>query len=521
MASRDGTVGSGVGGDGETGEVEDMAEETAARDGAALHSGHILRDSLGYLPASLLPAVFSLIGSAVFTRIFPPVEYGVYTLMGAITGPVLSLTAQPSAQAATRFLAEYDHQGRMGEYRQAVSWLAVITMGIMLVAALMALVLWPLAKSPSVSELALQGALLGLLASILYNILTPVLMAAIQVRAFRQITIVAQALALALPLVLLALLGHHIAWLLWGNALAVILVLPSLVRRANVLHWPKALSADDRSTLKRFWAYGAPMTFWFFSSSMLNVGDRYVVQAYHGTAQVGLYGANYAIAAQGVALLTNPLLNATGPRLLRQWAAGDRDGVIRTMSRMTSVYMLLGIALIGLMATSGYDLVHLLLARAFRPGAAVLVPVLAGAVIWGVSRIGHKSMEFVEKNTLMVWDVLVAAVVNMGLNFLLVPRYGYVAAGYTTLISYFVYTVLVWWQARSLVPWQIPWRDLAGYAIAALLGYLADRALFSSLTWHPAILLVLTAAVYLLIYGGLMVLWFRLRGDNPLMLLRR
>jgi O-antigen/teichoic acid export membrane protein len=495
-----------------------MADEATPKGEATGAVSHILRDTVAYLPSALFPALFSLVGSAVYTRLFPPAEYGVYTLLGAITGPVLSLTAQPAAQAVGRFLAEYEHAGRMAEYRQAVSWFALVTMLVMATLSGASLLLWPLAQSRSVSELALAGALAGLVASILYNILTPALMAALQVRAYRRATIWAQGLGLGFPLILLAALGHHIGWLLWGNALGVVVVLPYLVRHAGILERPRPLHDAERATLRRFWNYGAPMTFWFFASSMLMVGDRYVIQAYHGTRQVGLYGANYSLAAQGVALLTNPLLNATGPRLLRQWAAGDRDGARRTMSRMTSVYMMIGMALIGLMGVGGRALVDILLARPFHPGAAILVPVLAGAVVWGASRIGHKSMEFVEKNSLMVWDVLVAAAINMGLNVLFVPHYGYVAAGWTTLVSYLVYTVLVWWQARALLPWDIPWRDLGVYGGATAAGWALTTWFILNRHWHPLITLFTAAALFLLIYGGVLTLWFRRHG-NPLSLL--
>ncbi len=48
---------------------------------------------------------------------------------------------------------------------------------------------------------------------------------------------------------------------------------------------------------------------------------------------------------------------------------------------------------------------------------------------------------YYEKKYLLVVAAIFAAVLNIGLNFWLIPIYGYVAAGYTTLISYFVFAV--------------------------------------------------------------------------------
>lgn len=475
----------------------------------------ILKDTAGYAPSALLPALFSLIGSAVFTRLFPPSQYGVYTLLGAVTGPALSLLSQPAAQAVNRFLAEYEHRGDTAAYRQAVSWLFFATVvGVATLSAL-ALLLWPHVGRSSVTELALAGALVGLLASTVSNILTPALMAAIKVRVYRRSTIATQGLALALPLLLVTVAGRRIAWLLWGNALAVLAVLPYLITRTRILVRPRRLTPAERETLRRFWAYGAPMTLWFFSSSLLNLGDRWVIQLYHGTEQVGLYGANYALAAQGAALLTTPLLNATGPRLLREWAVGRQAAVRATMRRMTGIYGVVGFALIGGLAVVGHPLVAVLLGRAFRPGADVLVPVLAGVVVWGASRIGHKSMEFVEANRLMVLDVLVAAAVNMGLNFWWVPRYGYVAAGYTTLIAYLVYTVLVWWQSRFRVPWDIPAADLGAALVAAGLAWAAAALLLLPHFGSPIARFFLGGASFLFVYGAILALYWHWRGNPP------
>ncbi len=475
-----------------------------------------MRDSLAYLPAAVVPALLALVGSAVFTRLFPPASYGVFQLMGAITGPILSITAQPAAQVANRYRAEFDIGDRLDQYRQAVSWFTVVTVGAMVVLAVLALLLWPLVHSRSVSELVLSGALAGLLASLVYNILTPALMASIQVRSFRAVTIASEALALVLPVLLVVGLGHNVAWLLWGNALAVIAVLPWLVRHADVLRRPRRLDREATATVKRFFAYGTPMALWFFGSSMLNTGDRYVIQAFSGAAAVGLYGANYALVKRGLGLLSEPLLNATGPRLLRQWAAGDRTGVRLTMKRITSLYLMLGCAMVGLIAAIGRPLVSLILARAFLPGAAILVPVTAGSVIWGASRIGHKSIEFVEKTHLMVGDVLAAVAVNMALNILLVPRYGYVAAAYNTLAGFFVYTGLIWWQARALIPWDIPWTDFAAYAAAAAATYVVDEWVVLSQPWPTLLVMGVGGLVSVGLFASFVWIWFRIRRQNPL-----
>ena len=46
---------------------------------------------------------------------------------------------------------------------------------------------------------------------------------------------------------------------------------------------------------------------------------------------------------------------------------------------------------------------------------------------------------------------LIAALVNVGLNALFIPLYGFVAAGYTTLISYIIFCVLHYFMYKKIL----------------------------------------------------------------------
>jgi O-antigen/teichoic acid export membrane protein len=67
--------------------------------------------------------------------------------------------------------------------------------------------------------------------------------------------------------------------------------LPELVR-----------SARTRGLMRAFLLFGLPMTVWFFSGVLLDVGDRFVINYFLGPAPVGIYDANYRLIA-GVAVL--------------------------------------------------------------------------------------------------------------------------------------------------------------------------------------------------------------------------
>jgi O-antigen/teichoic acid export membrane protein len=152
--------------------------------------------------------------------------------------------------------------------------------------------------------------------------------------------------------------------------------------------------------------------------------------------------------------------------------------------------------------------VDVLLGDEFRAGYVIHLPVAAGAVLWGASMLGHKSMEFAERTTLMLWDVLIAAVINVSLNLVLVPTFGYVAAAYTTLASYAVYVALIWWQARGLVPWDIPYRQVVLNVVAAIVSW-AVGVTATRVTDIAILKLVIGGISFVCTYGAinLIFLW--------------
>ena len=125
--------------------------------------------------------------------------------------------------------------------------------------------------------------------------------------------------------------------------------------------------------------------------------------------------------------------------------------------------------------------------------------------------LGHKSMEISERNDIMVWNVIGAAVLNIALNVVLVPRLGWQIAAYATFFSYLAYTASTWVVARRLLPWDIRFRRLGFYvgmsALAVEIARLTTPVLPSGPIWH----LIIDGSEFSAIYYGTVLIF---RGTN-------
>ena len=102
------------------------------------------------------------------------------------------------------------------------------------------------------------------------------------------------------------------------------------------------------------------------------------------------------------------------------------------------------------------EVVKILANESYWEGISIIPPVvLANYVIFAYSL--YVNIEHYYKKTPYVTvNTIIAAVSNIVLNFLFIPKYGYVAAAYTTLASYLISFMLHTRYAKKLEPKDTP-----------------------------------------------------------------
>ena len=344
-------------------------------------------NTLNYLPAALLPALIALASSATFTRIFTANDYGILSLLLAIIAPIATMLTEWIGQPVGRFYAEYKHNNRLELYRSAVVIVLFSTVIWIVLVALLALAGLLFFNGGIPYPLLLVGTVIGLLVQSWYSILIRILPASFKIQPYRNVVVLMSVLSLIITLALIHFFGINIAWLVWGPALSTGLLLPYILRHAGIAL--KINRADfgvrTQKTLLRFWHYGAPMMIWFFANQLLNIGDRYIIQIYLDSTQLGIYSVNYNLVSQAVNLVNVPLWAASGPILMSQWARREISSVCQTISQMTDIYMIIGFGMIGGIGVIGEFLTLIIFGSEFHEGYIIFVPVLAGAVVFGVT----------------------------------------------------------------------------------------------------------------------------------------
>lgn len=190
----------------------------------------------------------------------------------------------------------------------------------------------------------------------------------------------------------------------------------------------------------KYWKYGLKLAFpmlpHYLSGMILSQGDRIMIEKMVDKASVAFYSVAYSIGML-VQIFTSAINSAITPWFYEKFKTNTEDGVAETtnglllfVAGISACLMLLSPELIMIFGSSEYI-----------QGAAVIPPVASSVFFIFLYYVFSLPQFFFEKTRFLFIASLCAAFFNIFLNFFFIKLYGYVAAGYTTLICYVAYSV--------------------------------------------------------------------------------
>jgi PST family polysaccharide transporter len=259
----------------------------------------------------------------------------------------------------------------------------------------------------------------------------------------------------------------------------------------------------SRAAMVRLVRVGAPLGIAGLLVMAYGKIDQVIVFGQAGDVAAGQYGAAYRLLEQAnfvpVAVLTT-----LAPMMAALWPA-NRERLLRITTMAAELLSIASFGALGFALVAGAPLMGTLFGAELEDGARVL-PVLTGAfVLICFGYLIDNALLVIGLAHKQVWIALIGLVVNVAGNFALVPKYGFVAAGWMTLATEAVVTAVgLWYALRGIGrPWpslgRVPRVALAATLMALLLwaaGTATENlaALVAvSLVSYPVLLLALRA----------------------------
>lgn len=258
---------------------------------------------------------------------------------------------------------------------------------------------------------------------------------------------------------------------------------------------------------RRFWKFSLnlslPLIGYSIASQVLNVSDRVMIANMVGEAETGIYGVLYT--ASSISLFLWSSINSSFiPYLYQHIDEEGHVGIRSTSTALLGVFSLVSI-LISWMAP---EIIAVLATDEYLSAVQIMPPIAAGVFLTSLSNMYSNVLVFYKKTKYIMFAAIGAAVVNIALNLVAIPVFGYGAAAYSTLFSYVVLAVSQYaWATRAC---RQAGRKLSVYedgklatiASVSMVATMLGIFLYSmDAIRYAACALLLIAAVYLLLYS--------------------
>lgn len=255
--------------------------------------------------------------------------------------------------------------------------------------------------------------------------------------------------------------GNLIGTLLGSLVMAIPYVLLAFRNLRPILQW---------TVLKAALTYSLPLVPHSIASWILMLSDRAILQRFVSLEQLGLYslGYTYGTLMDMVAYAIN---NALVPFLFKTDA--QEGGMARDRFARLGTYFVLFLCFVALgLGLFSKEVIELMTAPSFRSATRVAPWIVAGSLLSGLYYFPVNFI-FLRKKTSMVPIITgVSGLINVALNFWLVPYYGIMAAAWSTFISFGVMLGLAWQLGLRAYPLQYEYARIGKIAVVTIILWL-------------------------------------------------
>lgn len=225
----------------------------------------------------------------------------------------------------------------------------------------------------------------------------------------------------------------RVSAVIWGSVIPSVLVgtpiLISILKKGKVLF--------DKDIWKGTIEFNVVLIPYYMSITFLNQIDRVMIERFIDAAHAGYYSVAYR-AASTINILTVALNQSLMPWVFQKLKANQENEI-----KKVSIFILISPFIISLiLILLAPEVILILSGEEYLVATSIIPTVAIGMCLRFVSQIFINVEMYYEKNNVITISTVAIAVLNFVLNWIFIPLYGFLAAGYTTLVCFAVQTMI-------------------------------------------------------------------------------
>lgn len=189
---------------------------------------------------------------------------------------------------------------------------------------------------------------------------------------------------------------------------------------------------------KEFWRYAfkfnVPLLVYYISQVIFNQSDRIMISHLVGTGEAAMYGVAYNL-AMILTFVVNAINNSYVPWVYEK----IRDDSGEDNKKISTMLVVLLSLMILCVIWYAPEIIMIMAGPKYSASIYVVAPVSMSLLLLFYSQFFINVEFYYEEKKMLVYSSVGSAIVNIILNYLLIPKFGFIVAGYTTLISYIIF----------------------------------------------------------------------------------
>lgn len=428
------------------------------------HFVSLSKDTFIYGLGNAATKVLLLIATPILTRVFVPADYGVISLISSVTSFISLILIFGMDTAAQLYYWQYNKDRKVipSGFWFLLGWGLFIT----LIASLLATKFSLLFFHSQSYRLLFLFAFWTAIFTLLFNYFQTIFRLEFKAKIFVAAAILNAILVLGLTIVAVVYLkkglqGYFMAALI-GNVLSFGLVLFFL--RKNFF------TGFSLARLKEMVTYGAllvPSSIAYFT---FDLSDRFFINRYHNLTELGLYSIAISISSLMI-FFSTAFSQAWTPFVVRIYFESRK--IYEKFVGRIFVFYLIFFAFLGLSITLfGPELLRIFTTSKFYDANRAILPLAVAMIFSASTLVTPLGITIGKKTKYLALCALVAALLNTGTNFLLIPKYGMVGASWSTAITYLFLTSSYLFFSQKFIYVKFDWKKIFKIIILTVFSFL-------------------------------------------------
>ncbi|MGE4465989.1 flippase [Sphaerochaeta sp.] len=200
--------------------------------------------------------------------------------------------------------------------------------------------------------------------------------------------------------------------------------------------------------------FGIPLIPHQLSMWLKTGSDRMILMALVGSAQTGIYSVGYQL-GMVINVLVTAFNKAWSPYLFRVLADNPKFETKLKLVKFTYIYMVSIMVIALIFSFSTKYIIPIFLGKKFVAATAYLIYFSIAFAFQGMYSMVGNYVFYAKKTNLVAYVTFTTSLLHVAMTYTFVKMYGSIGAAYSTVISYFLTFIAMWYLNNKVYP--MPW----------------------------------------------------------------